>query len=506
MSISVADNFSYQGAKPLDARFQFSSVANMKAAAEATLYNGCLAYVTATKKYYTYDSSNSVDSTTGRWREFSSGGGTDENAYHTGDTAETSLADADYFPFYDASASAKRKTLWSNIKSVLKTYFDTLYSTTKTRGTATSGGTTLSLVNTGDMYNWDTDSVIYCTSSTSASTAAKVVTVSRGTFTLVAGAKVCVKFTYSNTASAPTLNVASTGAKNIKYIGTDGTVATPNTWWGAGDIVTFIYDGTQFLMQLTYGMPSMPTLGVINRSDIYSSTEKVVGCWTDGRPIYQKTTSINFLLVTWTTTQSGDAYCKYSHGISNISRAIDLKMSSFWSSSMYSCPSPNHDVRLDIDNTYYYVHVPADAVTDHEGWASGNTYLTVWYTKTTDAADSYNYADENDYSTSEKIIGTWIDGSKLFQKTISTGALPNSAMKSVPHGISNLKTVVDVSGIAYPSTGTPKNFLPMNATQNSWGFELITLVQDGNILITSSGDLSPNDVSYVTLKYTKTTG
>ena len=69
MSISVADNFSYQGTKPLDARFQFSSVANMKAAAEATLYNGCLAYVTATKTYYTYDSSNSVDSTTGRWRE-----------------------------------------------------------------------------------------------------------------------------------------------------------------------------------------------------------------------------------------------------------------------------------------------------------------------------------------------------------------------------------------------------------------------------------------------------
>lgn len=47
--------------------------------------------------------------------------------YQTGDAAETSLADGDYFPFYDTSASGKKKTLWSNIKSVLKTYFDSLY-------------------------------------------------------------------------------------------------------------------------------------------------------------------------------------------------------------------------------------------------------------------------------------------------------------------------------------------------------------------------------------------
>jgi len=47
--------------------------------------------------------------------------------YSTNDTAETTLDDADYFPFYDTSATAKKKSLWSNIKSVLKTYFDTLY-------------------------------------------------------------------------------------------------------------------------------------------------------------------------------------------------------------------------------------------------------------------------------------------------------------------------------------------------------------------------------------------
>lgn len=42
-------------------------------------------------------------------------------------TEETALADDDTVPFYDTSAKAQRKTLWSNIKAVLKTYFDGVY-------------------------------------------------------------------------------------------------------------------------------------------------------------------------------------------------------------------------------------------------------------------------------------------------------------------------------------------------------------------------------------------
>lgn len=73
--INVADNFNYQGVKPLDSRIQFSTIADMKAYAESSLYNGCFAYVTATQKYYSFDSNNTVDADTGRWREFKGGGG-----------------------------------------------------------------------------------------------------------------------------------------------------------------------------------------------------------------------------------------------------------------------------------------------------------------------------------------------------------------------------------------------------------------------------------------------
>ena len=75
MGISVADNFSYLGGKPLDGRIQYATLAAMKAMADATLYEGCEAYCVATDKYYKWLSSNTVDADTGKWREVESGGG-----------------------------------------------------------------------------------------------------------------------------------------------------------------------------------------------------------------------------------------------------------------------------------------------------------------------------------------------------------------------------------------------------------------------------------------------
>lgn len=75
MGIQVADGFSLKSKKPLDERLQFATVALMVATSENNLYDGCEAYVIATKKYYSYDSTNEVDETLGKWRERQSGGG-----------------------------------------------------------------------------------------------------------------------------------------------------------------------------------------------------------------------------------------------------------------------------------------------------------------------------------------------------------------------------------------------------------------------------------------------
>lgn len=75
MALTLGDNFSYQGAKPLDARLTYSTVAAMKAVADATMYDGCMGYCTETEKTYQWKSTNTVDETLGKWREFQAGGG-----------------------------------------------------------------------------------------------------------------------------------------------------------------------------------------------------------------------------------------------------------------------------------------------------------------------------------------------------------------------------------------------------------------------------------------------
>lgn len=75
MALTLGDNFSYQGAKPLDARLKYDTLAAMKAVADSTMYDGCMAYCVATDKTYQWKSTNTIDEDTGKWREYASGGG-----------------------------------------------------------------------------------------------------------------------------------------------------------------------------------------------------------------------------------------------------------------------------------------------------------------------------------------------------------------------------------------------------------------------------------------------
>ena len=101
----------------------------------------------------------------------------------------------------------------------------------------------------------------YAVCSTGASTTAKVATITPSVtgWALYTGASINVKFTNSNTASAPTLNVNSTGAKRIyAYTGTSA-LTEEEYKWKAGDTITFFYDGSYWRIQDSTKLTRMST-------------------------------------------------------------------------------------------------------------------------------------------------------------------------------------------------------------------------------------------------------
>ena len=119
----------------------------------------------------------------------------------------------------------------------------------------TSAGTAgYSLISNGSGAPvWQQPPYAVCT--TSGSTVAKTVSITN--FKLVTGVRVFIKFTYAHDSTTKaTLNVNNTGAKSIRYKGygvfkgynggNNSSKQYPNTW-EAGEIVEFIYDGTEWV-------------------------------------------------------------------------------------------------------------------------------------------------------------------------------------------------------------------------------------------------------------------
>jgi hypothetical protein len=109
----------------------------------------------------------------------------------------------------------------------------------------------------------------YATCATAAATQAKEATVVSGSFTLTTGADVIIKFTNAQTYNGqPTLNVGGTGAKNICR---NGTSAGMRYMWAAGEMVHFVYDGTNFL-QVEGSVASTTYYGMTKLSSSTTST------------------------------------------------------------------------------------------------------------------------------------------------------------------------------------------------------------------------------------------
>ena len=106
------------------------------------------------------------------------------------------------------------------------------------------------------------------------------------------------------------------------------------------------------------------------------------------------------------------------------------------------------------------------------------------------------------YSLEEQWTGKyWIDGKKIYQKTVDTGVLPNATAKYIPHGVLSLDKVLSINGFAIRS----ENMIGLpyaSPTGNNVAVNIDRASQ--SIAVQPINDGRPYTTSYVTIQYTCT--
>ena len=364
MGISVADNFDHKSKKPLDARTSYSTLALMKAVIDANINEGCLAYCAETDKYYKFLSTNTVDESTGKWREFSSGGG-GGSTYTAGDGIDIT----------NDVISTKQSEV-GDIDEII--------------GLLPSGGTGVTLVN------------------------------------------------------------------------------------------------------------------AFNKSDLYSTDEKMIGQWTDGKPLYSKTFN--------STTGNTTSQTLISNlGSLNIDTMVSMTGKLVNSGLTVSIPA-----YLTATGYVGMYHNPsANSIVAFVGsdWYNQPVTITLQYTKTTDSAVSIGTA--NEYSTDEKIVGTWIDSKPIYQKTLTvamSGGTTEGMLywKQVDVSSLNIDCYVSLQAVLKGTNicKTIPNFEYVNSLARAYSIFGWANTQI-NIHINENNSTLLNDIknsnAYITIQYTKTT-
>lgn len=258
--------------------------------------------------------------------------------------------------------------------------------------------------------------------------------------------------------------------------------ALPNTKLTDGKIycITDVYSG---------GSDKLIGLG-----DCYSTMEKVVGCWTDGKPLYQKT--INFGALPNNTSKS------VAHNISDLGYVANIKCVAENPVSHIYLPIPfshrltiGNQIQLEVSSTDVSIYTALDRT------SFSNCYVTLQYTKTTDTAGSGDWTPSGvlavHYSTNEQVIGTWM-GEPLYQKTVfNTGSdiTANAGAWTVicsESWVTNVKTIIS-GNLTRQGTVGDTLITPVEFTVNS-----------GAIKINPFRNLTYKANGYFTIQYTKT--
>ena len=255
----------------------------------------------------------------------------------------------------------------------------------------------------------------------------------------------------------------------------------------------FIMNGVEYTSSPMNGFPPL----------IYSDEEREVGVWIDGKPLYEKTLLVESVNVGSNTK---------NHGISNIDNVIVCYGRCKYNNLNEMLPLPYVS-----SNTLYKIALGNVTTTTFmidvgSGFSSvQDVYVTLLYTKTTDVAGSGRYTTygglAHHYSTTEQVIGTWIDGKPIYEITVPKTNIAIRSGDQIAHGVDNIKFCLRLYADMYDS-----------ANERSWNVEAGAIVNDSGqsngfrffptyLLVSGNNNFSASEYRtwYFTLQYTKTT-
>ena len=224
--------------------------------------------------------------------------------------------------------------------------------------------------------------------------------------------------------------------------------------------------------------------------ECYSTEEREVGCWVDGKPLYQKTLSIP------TSSQNT------TYDVSSLNIDTCVKIDAFMSGNGsvpdgYWYNSSNY-----VSVNYYDGDLYINAPTQYSN--NSPCIVTLQYTKTTDTAGSGSWTPQGvpavHYSTEEQVIGTWIDGRALYEKTFNVGDISSGTGKDITHNISNFGHLVKVDGYGVENNG---NCVPIPFVDNVDTYQRYFRITPTLFTIGAGNNASALTDCYITIRYTK---
>ena len=239
---------------------------------------------------------------------------------------------------------------------------------------------------------------------------------------------------------------------------------------------------------------------------LYSEEEREVGTWIDGKPIYAKSytmsgtaneqrLAINTDIETIVKTEG---YVTYDNN------QTYLGLNEFVADSLYTM---THIGGIGTNNPEIYNFSQFKNV-DHE------IFITLYYTKTTDTPGSGKYntlgVPSVHYSTDEQIVGTWIDGRTVYEKTwINTIPAWDSSKNGcvIGTGFTDYDEILDIRG---SMKGTVKAYGSLNGLEESGWRGNVHVTTAGEVMLyaNNSGDVASlvGGKAIITIRYTKTQG